>query len=78
MTMQLDVKLSKVRGYLFRNPHAVFVAGFQALVLTCASLLIEGSSAGDEVALLAYCSLVVGLVLCAVTSVRDKALREGV
>jgi hypothetical protein len=47
---------------------------FAALILTCAFLLIRGNPAVDEVAVLAYCFLVVGVVLQAVSFVREKQL----
>lgn len=70
------MKLAKVKKYFARNPGALFVIVFQALVLTCPFLLIRGSPIVDDVAVLGYGFLVVGVVLQAVGFIREKALGE--
>ncbi|MGA9387737.1 MAG: hypothetical protein WBV70_02795 [Candidatus Bathyarchaeia archaeon] len=62
---------SKVKRYLSMNPGAVFIVGFQSLLLACACLLIEGNFAqADNVAMYAFCLLVVGVVLKAISFLR--------
>jgi hypothetical protein len=68
------MKLAKVKKYFAGNPGALCVIVFQALVLTCAFLLIRGSPIVDDVAVLGYCFLVVGVFLQAVGFIREKAL----
>jgi len=49
---------------LRENPGASFIIGFQILLLVCAGLLIVGNSVwADELAVVAYFSLVIGVVL---------------
>ena len=72
------MRFTKVRMFLVANPGAVFILLFAALVLTCAYLLIVGNNPIiDSVALLAYSSLAIGIVLQAVGFVRAKALESG-
>lgn len=66
--------LGKVKRYFGRNPGAPFVIVFQALVLTCAFLLIRGSPIVDNVAVVGYGFLIVGVVLQAVGFIREKAI----
>jgi hypothetical protein len=68
------MKLAKVKKYFAGNPGVLFVIVFQALVLTCPFLLIRGSPIVDDVAVLGYGFLVVGVVLQAVGFIREKAL----
>lgn len=75
------MRLAKIKTFLAVNPGAVFIILFGALVFTCACMLILGSLGNptiEHVALLAYCSLVVGIVLQAVGFIRAKALGERV
>lgn len=67
-----------IKEYFVTNPGAIFIIAFQALILTCASLLIQGNPLVDGVAIFAYCSLVVGVVLQAASSVWQKTSEEGV
>lgn len=54
----------RIRRYLRDNPGASFVIGFQLLLLVCAGLLILGNSVWAEgVAVAAYFSLVIGVVV---------------
>lgn len=63
----------RIRRYLRENPGAPFIVAFQMLLLVCAGLLISGSSGiANEVAVWAYYSLVVGLVLQLVSFVRHN------
>jgi len=56
--------LPRAKKYLRENPGALFIIGFQILLLVCAGLLIEGNSVlADELAVAAYFSLVIGVVL---------------
>ena len=54
----------RIRRYFRGNPGASFVIGFQILLLVCAGLLILGNSIWAEgVAIAAYFSLVIGVVV---------------
>ena len=66
------VKASRLR-YFRENPGAPFVAGFQALILVCAGLLVQGDSGlANEVAVYAYSLLVAGGVLQLISFVRHQ------
>ena len=69
----MDMELGSIRKYLVMNPGAIAIIIFQLLVLACASLLIQSANAlADYAAISAYCFLVVGIVLQAAKSVREK------
>jgi hypothetical protein len=75
------MRLARIKGFLVLNPGAVFIILFAGLVLTCAYLLILGSPNNpiiDSVAVLAYCFLVVGIVLQAAGFIRAKTVGERV
>ena len=72
---QLRTSFVKIERYFIRNPGALFIIVFDVLILTCASLLIQGNSLVDNVAVFAYCFLVVGVVLQAVAFLKDKVSR---
>jgi heme/copper-type cytochrome/quinol oxidase subunit 4 len=63
--------LPRIKVYLKDNPGASFIIGFMILLLTCAGLLILGNSAlANELAVIAYLSLVIGVVLQLVSFLR--------
>jgi len=63
--------LPRIKGYLRDNPGASFIIGFQVLLIVCAGLLILGNSVWAEgVAVVAYFSLVIGVVLQLVSFLR--------
>ncbi len=71
------MKPVKIKDFLVGNPGAVFIVLFAVLVFACAYLLIVGGpndSKLDSVAVVAYCSLAVGIVLQAAGFIRAKAL----
>ncbi len=74
MSLRSGVKAPpKVKEYIKDNPGAPFVIGFQLLLVVCAGLLIQGSSAiASEVATYAYLLLVVGVVLQFIAYVRYR------
>lgn len=78
MKDQGKTKLFKAKSYFLRNPGAVFVVFFQVLLLAVAFLLIAGNPAVDGVAVIAYCSLIVGVVLQAGRSIMDRTSGERV
>jgi len=56
--------LVRIKQFLKENPGALFVLGFQALLVACAILLIFGLSfLAEGVAVAAYFLLVTGVVL---------------
>jgi hypothetical protein len=72
---QLRTSFVKIERYFIRNPGALFIIVFDVLILTCAFLLIQGNPLVDNVAVFAYCFLVVGVVLQAVAFLKDKRSR---
>lgn len=63
--------LVRVKRFLRENPSAVFVLGFQVLLVACAVMLVFGmTSVAEGVAVGAYFSLVAGVVLQLVWFVR--------
>lgn len=78
MFPRLEVKVPpKIKKYLKDNPGAPFVIGFQLLLVVCAGLLIQGNSVmANEVAVYAYFSLVIGVVLQLIAYLRHEHVRE--
>jgi asparagine N-glycosylation enzyme membrane subunit Stt3 len=65
--------LPRIKNYFRRNPEALFIVGFQVLLLVCAGLLISGYSFWAEgVAVVAYFSLVIGVVLQLISFLRHR------
>lgn len=65
--------LVRVRQFFRENPGAVFVLGFQVLLLACAFLLVFGMvSLAEGFAVGAFFLLVVGVVLQLVCFVRGS------
>ena len=63
--------LPRIKRYLRENPGASFIIGFQILLLVCAGLLILGNSVWAEgLAVVAYFSLVIGVVLQLISFMR--------
>ena len=63
--------LPRIKNYFRRNPGALFIVGFQVLLLVCAGLLFSGySSWAEGVAVVAYFSLVIGVVLQLISFLR--------
>jgi len=69
--MKITVNITRMVRYFRQNLGAPFVIVFQLLLLACAALLIRGySNVADEVAIYAYYSLVIGVVLQLVSFLR--------
>ncbi len=65
--------LPRIKNYFRRNPGTLFIVGFQVLLLVCAGLLISGDSFWAEgVAVVAYFSLVIGVVLQLISFLRHR------
>jgi len=65
--------LARFKSFLRDNPGAVFVLGFQVLLVACAAVLVFGMAwLAEFVAVGAYFLLVVGVVLQLVCFVRDS------
>ena len=68
----LKLKIRVLR-YFRENLEAPFVAGFQALLLVCAGLLVQGDSGlANDVAVYAYYLLVAGVLLQLISFVRHR------
>ena len=71
--MKVTINISKIVRYLRQNLGAPFIIVFQMLLLFCAFLLIRGySNLANEVAIYAYYSLVIGVVLQLVSFLRHR------
>jgi hypothetical protein len=69
--------LVRVKRFLRENPSAVFVLGFQVLLVTCAVLLVLGmASLAEGVAVGAYFSLVAGVVVQLIDFLREPRSKE--
>ena len=65
----------KIERYFIKKPRALFIIVFDVLIVTCAFLLIQGNPLVNDVAVFAYWSLVIGVVLQAVAFLKNKRLR---
>lgn len=63
----------KIKNYLFKNLGAPFILVFNALILVVAYMIVQGNSFVNELAVLAYCFLVVGVILQAICYLRYKS-----
>jgi membrane protein YdbS with pleckstrin-like domain len=73
MKEQANPKILEIKRYFVRNPGALFILAFQALIFVCAfSLIQESSSLANVAAILAYCFLIVGVILQAISFIRYK------
>jgi hypothetical protein len=62
-----------MKRYLKGSPGALFILGFQLLLLICVGLLIQGYSVmASEVAVYAYYMLLAGVVLQLTSSIRSR------
>ena len=69
--MKITINITRIMTYFRQNMGAPFVIVFQVLLLSCAALLVGGySNLANEVAIYAYYSLVVGVVLQLVSFLR--------
>jgi len=75
MVSQLKSNLLKIERYFIKTPGALFIILFDVLIVTCAFMLVQGNPLVDNVAVFAYCFLVIGVVLQALTFLKDKRLR---
>lgn len=65
--------LPRIKDYFRRNPEIFFIVGFQVLLLVCAGFSISGNSFwAEEVAVVAYFSLVIGVVLQLFSFIRHR------
>jgi heme/copper-type cytochrome/quinol oxidase subunit 4 len=70
--------LLRAKEYFRENLGAPFVIGFQILLLTCAGLLVIGNSAlANDLAVAAYFSLVIGVVLQFVSFLKHGENEQG-
>lgn len=69
---QLKKSFVKVKGYFIRNPGAFFIITFDLLIFACAFLLVVESPLVDEVAIFAYCFLVIGVILQAISFLKNR------
>ena len=75
MVSQLKSNLLKIERYFTKSPGALFIILFDVLIVTCAFLLVQGNPLVDNVAVFAYCFLVIGVVLQALAFLKDKRVR---
>ena len=73
MLLESNSRLPRIKRYLKDSPGALFILGFQLLLLICVGLLIQGNSVmASEVAVYAYYLLLAGVVLQLTSSVRSR------
>jgi len=81
LNLKIRIRVRTLRADLnhFRkNWGALFITGFQVLLLACAGLLIQGNSAlANEVAVYAYYLLVVGVILQLVSYLKYGKSEDG-
>lgn len=63
----------KVKNFVVRNLGAPFILIFDALILTVAFMAVHGDAFVNDLAVLAYYFLVVGVILQAVSYVRYRS-----
>ncbi len=70
--MRISFRISsRLFKYFKENPSAIFIIGFQMLLISAAAFLISGDSVlANEVAVYSYYSLVMGVVLQLIAVVR--------
>ena len=69
-------RLRRVRRYFRTNPGAIFVIGFQVLLVSAGVLLASGNSAAaNEAAIYAFYSLVIGVAMYAAQLIREERRR---
>jgi len=77
MFFEINVWVPKIKKYFKNNPGAPFIIGFQLLLLVCVGLLIQGNLViANEVAVYAYFSLVIGVVLQLIAYLRHGNMME--
>ena len=70
---KVTINITKIVRYLRQNLGAPFIIVFQMLLLFCAFLLIRGyPNLANEVAIYAYYSLVIGVVLQLASFLRHR------
>jgi hypothetical protein len=73
MKIPFPMFFARAKRFLRENPGAVFVLGFQVLLVTCAVLLVSGLSfLAEGLAVAAYFLLVVGVVVQLVSFLRGR------
>ncbi len=75
MIRQLKASFVKIERYFIKHPGAFFIIAFDVLLLACAFLVIQGNPSVNNVAVFAYCFLIVGVVLQALAFLKDKKVR---
>jgi hypothetical protein len=75
MMRQLKASFVKIERYFIKKPGAFFIIVFDMLLIACAFLLIQGNPLVNDVAVFAYCLLIVGVVLQALAFLKDNRLR---
>lgn len=67
--------LPLIVNYFRCNPNSLFIVGFQIFFLGSAGLLLVGNSFwAERVTILAYFSLVIGIILQLISFIRNKEI----
>lgn len=64
--------VARVKNYVVRNLGAPFILIFDAIILAVAFMSLNGNTFVNELAVLAYCFLVIGVILQAICYIRYK------
>ncbi len=63
----------KVKNFVVSNLGAPFILIFDVLILTVAFMIVQRNAFVNDLAVLAYCFLVVGVILQAVSYIRYRS-----
>lgn len=74
----MSMRLVNVKVFLAKNLGSPFIIAFEALILACAFLLIQGSPFVDATAVCAYCFLIIGVILQIASSIIERNHGSGV
>ena len=69
----LKALIVKAKNFVARNLGAPFIFIFDALILSVAFMIVQGNAFISDLAVLAYCFLVVGVVLQAVSYIKYRS-----
>ncbi|MEM2950627.1 MAG: hypothetical protein QXV52_06000 [Nitrososphaeria archaeon] len=72
MSSCFKLLVDRVKNYVIKNLGAPFILIFDALILLVAFMVIYEDTSANDLAVLAYCFLVVGFILQAISCVIYK------
>lgn len=73
---RLRFSIANVKEYFLKNLGVPFILGFDIFVLSIAFMVVEGNPLVGYAAAVAYCFLVIGVVLQAFSYLKNKPCEE--